>query len=232
MRPSASLAGPGLKAGRRDHSEAGAGVARFNALYRANPDYYGSSVPGDFRDFLASRPVDSLNCLDLGAGQGRYSLHLARGGARVRAVDGSGVAMAQLAGSAGAEGLAIDTEVADLCGYAFPVGECDLIVCSTVLDHLDDSCRPRLATAMAAALKPGGLIYCEVFTTADPGWQRRPEQPVSETAGPVRHYFAAGELRRLFPQLTTLAYRERLKQDRTHGAPHWHGLALLIGARE
>lgn len=231
MRPSASLAEPGVKVGRCDQSAAGSAAARFNALYRAHPNYYGPSAPADFRDFLAGRSVDSLDCLDLGAGQGRYALHLARGGARVRAVDCSGVAMAQLARRAEAERLAIATEVADLTGYAFPVAKCDLIVCSTVLDHLDDACRPRLAAAMARALKPGGLIYCEVFTTADPGWHRRPEQPVSETAAPVRHYFAAGELRGLFPGLLPLDYREGVKQDRAHGLPHRHGLALLVGRK-
>lgn len=231
MRLSASLAGSGVQTGRCEQAEAYAAAARFNALYRANPSYYGTSVPGDFRDFLASRSVDSLDCLDLGAGQGRYSLHLARAGARVRAVDCSGVAMTQLARRAEVECLAIHTEVADLGGYAFPVAKCDLIVCSTVLDHLDDLCRPRLAAAMAHALKPGGLIYCEVFTTADPGWNCRPEQPVSETADPVRHYFAAGELRNLFPRLLLLDYREGVKQDRTHGLPHWHGLALLVGRK-
>lgn len=230
MRLSASLAGAGGNAARCKQFEADA-AARFNALYLANPSYYGTSVPGDFRDFLASRSVDSLDCLDLGAGQGRYALHLARAGARVRAVDCSGVAMAQLARRAEVESLAIDTEVADLDGYAFPVARCDLIVCSTVLDHLDEACRLRLAAVMVKALKPGGLIYCEVFTTTDPGWQRRPEQVVSETADPVRHYFAAGELRGLFPNLLPMNYREGVKQDRAHGLPHWHGLALLVGRK-
>lgn len=231
MRLSEGLAGPGGNAGSRDQSGDLAAVEQFNTIYSANPGYYGTRVPRDFRDFLAGRSVGSLNCLDLGAGQGRYSLHLARVGARVRAVDYSPVAMAQLAGKAGAERLAISTEVADLRGYDFPVGECDLIVCSTVLDHLDDACRPRLAAAIADALRPGGLVYCEVFTTADPGWRRQPGSAVSETAGPVRHYFAAGELRGLFPRLTSLVYREVLRQDRAHGAPHWHGLALLAGVK-
>lgn len=220
-----------MDAGRRDPPADPAAVSQFNAIYRANPSYYGTGVSREFSEFLADRPVDSLNCLDLGAGQGRYSLHLARAGARVRAVDRSWVAMAQLAGRAGEERLAISTEVADLCGYDFAAGWYDLVVCSTVLDHLDGSCRRRLAAAITGALRPGGVVYCEVFTTADPGWCGHPEQPVSETAGPVRHYFAAGELRGLFPQLTPLAYREVLKHDRAHGVPHRHGLATLVGLR-
>lgn len=214
----------------RDRS-AGAAAGRFNSLYGANPSYYGVSVPRDFRDFLAGRPLPALNCLDLGAGQGRYALHLARGGARVTAVDRSAVAMAQLAGVAAEERLAIVTEVADLCRCDFPVNEYDLIVGATIFDHLDSPCRHRLAEAITAALSPGGHLYCEVFTTADPGCHRQPAQPVSETSGPVRHYFAAGELPGLFPGIRVLDYREEVRQDRAHGRPHWHGLALLVGAK-
>lgn len=232
MRLTEGLVGSGVEAGRRGWSADPAAEEQFDDLYRANPNYYGTKVSQDFSEFLAARPVDSLSCLDLGAGQGRYSLHLARAGALVRAVDRSGVAMAQLAGRAGAERLAIGTEVADLGTYELAAAQYDLVVCSTVLDHLDESCRQRLAVAIADALKPGGLIYCEVFTTSDPGCCRHPEQPVSETAGPVRHYFAAGELRGLFPRLTPLAYREVRKQDLAHGAPHWHGLATLVGVKD
>ncbi|NTV14186.1 MAG: class I SAM-dependent methyltransferase [Desulfobulbaceae bacterium] len=206
-------------------------VRQFNEIYRRNPRYYGTAVPQNFNDFLMGRSLAALNCLDLGAGQGRYSLHLARGGARVRAVDYSTVAMTQLAKSAAEEKLAIATEVADLCAYELPTAEYDLIVGTTVLDHLDAPCLREMATSATGSLKPGGIIYCEVFTTADPGWNRQPEQPRSETAGPVRHYFATGELQRLFPELTILTYREYVKQDRTHGTPHWHGLALLIGVK-
>ena len=204
---------------------------QFNEIYRANPRYYGKTVPQDFRRFLNGRPLASLNCLDLGAGQGRYSLHLARAGAMVRAVDYSAVAMAQLTSSATVEQLAITTEVADLCAYDLPANEYDLIVGATVLDHLDVTCLLEITAALTGALKSSGIIYCEVFTTADPGWKHLPGQPLSETAGPVRHYFASGELRGLFPQLTLLTYRESVKQDLAHGAPHWHGLALLIGVK-
>ena len=147
-------------------------------------------------------------------------------------LDRSRVAMGQLAGVARAESLAIVTEVADLCRYDFPVAEYDLIVGATILDHLDGPCRQRLPAALVSALKPAGRVYFEVFTTADPGWRRPAAGGCSETAGPVRHYFAAGELRALFPQLTIHDYREELREDRAHGAPHWHGLAMLAGVRD
>lgn len=232
MQLSEDFAGPEVGAARDGRPVGLAEIAQFDALYRAIPDYYGTKPPRDFREFLAGRSLGSFNCLDLGAGQGRYALHMARAGARVRAVDQSPTAMAQLAVAAKAEKLAITTEVADLCAYALPSGGYDLIVGATVLDHLDESCRNQLAVSITTALKPGGTVYCEVFTTADPGWQRQSEQPISETAGPVRHYFAAGELRGLFPELTPLAYREGVKQDRVHGVSHCHGLALLVGIKQ
>lgn len=230
MRLSASLFGSGVDAG-GGQSAALPAVAQFNAIYHANPGYYGRRVSRDFVELLGGRSLADLDCLDLGAGQGRYALHLARGGSRVRAVDFSPVAMAQLAGTARAEKLAVTTEVADLCVYELPVSGYDLIVGATVLDHLDAPGRYRLTTAITAALKPGGLLYCEVFTTADPGFIRTPGQQPSETAGPVRHYFAPGELRGLFSEMKLLTYREGRKRDPAHGAPHWHGLALLVGLK-
>jgi len=206
-------------------------VEQFNEIYRRHPRYYGESVPVGFRQFLSGRALELWNCLDLGAGQGRYALHLARAGARVRAVDFSPVAMAQLALDAEAEDLQLTTEVADLCRYDFPVGEYDLIVGATVLDHLHDPCIQGVAAAVVGALKPGGTMYCEVFTTDDPGCSCLSEQVASETAGPVLHYFAAGELRRLFQGLETLVYHEGGKHDKAHGRPHWHGLALMIGVK-
>jgi len=228
----AGFSGSGATTGRGDLSVGLPVAAQFDAIYRANPDYYGTKAPPDFRQFLVNRSVDSLNCLDLGAGQGRYALHLARAGATVRAVDCSCVAMAQLAGQAGEERLAIVTEVADLCTYDFATAEYDLIVCPTVLDHLAAPCLEAVATAIVGALKPEGVFYGEVFTTGDPGWSYSQDRAISDTSGVVRCYFAAGELRGLFPALAVLAYRERVKQDRAHGLPHWHGLALLIGVKE
>ena len=140
--------------------------------------------------------------------------------------------MAQLASIARDEGLAISTEVADVCAYPLPTARYNLIVCSTILDHLDEPCRSRLGRAIVAALKPGGMVYCEVFTAADPGCANQSGQGVSETATPVRHYFAAGELRALFPEVTVLAYWEGLKKDRAHGPWHWHGMATVLGMKE
>ena len=206
-------------------------VARFDALYLANPSYYGKTVPRDFAGFLAGRSLSAHHCLDLGAGQGRHALHLARAGAKVRAVDSSPVAMAQLSALAEAEGLEIITELADVCTYVLPVERYDLIVCSTILDHLETPCRNRLGVEIAAALKPGGVVYCEVFTIEDPGYLSQTGSGVSETARPVRHYFRTGELRNLFPAVTVLEYWEGLKQDRAHGPWHWHGLALIVGIK-
>jgi hypothetical protein len=54
---------------------------------------------------------------------------------------------------------------------------------------------------------------------------------ISETASFVNHYFDEGELAAWFSQLETLLYVEDMIHDDTHGNPHFHGIARLIGRK-
>jgi len=78
-------------------------------------------------------------------------------------------------------------------------------------------------------------MYVDVFTIHDPGatQSRHCEAPntISETASFVKHYFAEGELAVWFSQLEALQYTEEMIYDDTHGNPHFHGVARLIGRK-
>ncbi len=56
-------------------------------------------------------------------------------------------------------------------------------------------------------------------------------ETISETASFVQHYFDEGELAAWFSTLETLKYEEFMKYDDSHGEPHYHGLARLIGKK-
>lgn len=200
----------------------------FDQVYRAAPDYYGHEVRPDFEAFLGSLPPRA-RCLDLGCGQGRHTLFAARRGARVHAVDYSDVAARQLHALTEGEGLPVEIESGDVRDLHPDPGSYDAIFMVSFLSHLGDAdVRPIVDRALEW-LKPGGRVYVEAFTTADPAF--RQEDDSSETSPALKRFFAPGEVRALFGRYAIAEYREFVEDDLTHGPAHRHGVALLVGSR-
>jgi SAM-dependent methyltransferase len=95
--------------------------------------------------------------LDLGAGEGRNSLWLARRGWDVTAVDQSGVALGRLAAEARRQELAVTTVVADMNEYLAAAGQFDLVVLANL--HPTPKERATMLAAAADSLSPGGHLF-------------------------------------------------------------------------
>ena len=110
--------------------------------------------------------------LDVACGQGRHAILLAQTGLQVRAIDRNAEAIDALRHDAGARGLQIDAAVVDLETDPPPsLGE-SLYDAVLVFNYLH---RP-LMPALREAVKPGGRIFYETFTTrqAERGHPRNP----------------------------------------------------------
>jgi len=201
----------------------------FDSVYLGKSDYYGYEVREDFADFLRGLESRQPYCLDLGCGQGRHAVFAARAGARVHAVDYSDVAIAQLRGLAEEAGLSITAQSGDVLDLAPAPMTYDAIFMVSFLSHLAARDLARIVDMAHQSLAPGGRVYVEAFTTADPGYRKAAD--ASETSPALRHYFAPGGLRRLFSRFAISDYREFVEDDRTHGPAHRHGVALLIAGR-
>lgn len=103
--------------------------------------------------------------LELGAGAGRVSLHLAEAGAEVIALERDSEVAAQLDSSAAERGLAVSVVVADL---AAPT---DLRLASEpglaigplhLIQELDDTSRQALLARLAELMAPGGTVALTV----------------------------------------------------------------------
>ena len=103
---------------------------------------------------LAGRTV-----LDYGCGHGMAAVVLARGGARVTAFDLSRGYLAEAAGRAAANGVAVDFVQADGERLPFADAAFDAVFGNAVLHHLDLA---RAGRELRRVLRPGGVaVFCE-----------------------------------------------------------------------
>ena len=208
----------------------------FNRVYGKpdDPFYYGLKPSEELETFLHETHPPAGEALDLGSGEGRNSLLLAHYGYHVHAVDSSSQGIQKLENYAHSQGLDnIDGEVADVRTVQLTPNFYDAIVAVTILDHVTEEEGKKVAESLIDALKPGGFVFVEAFTIHDPAANaaREENETISETASFVQHYFDEGELAAWFSKLETLKYEEFMKHDDSHGEPHYHGLARLIGKK-
>ena len=131
--------------------------------------------------------------LDLACGRGRHALATARLGLSVLALDRSDQALRVLQRTASARVQCVRTDLE--AGFGIPVApaSCGAILVFRFLF------RP-LAPAIFEALKPGGLLLYETFTTRQRSLAQGPKNPA--------FLLEPGELARLFAALDPLRYEE------------------------
>ncbi|MFO8049464.1 MAG: methyltransferase domain-containing protein [Desulfosudaceae bacterium] len=224
-------------------------TATFNEVYDKPDFYYGREVRPEFVEFVQKRSLRGRLGLDLGCGEGRYSLYLARRGCRVTGIDRSEAGLTKLEKIARRERLPVTTRQLDVADFDYPEDAYDIVVAATILDHLDETARRRTIAGLKKTVKPSGIVYINVFTEADPGaaaGESGGESSrnstgentgldhagrVSDTAGCMAYYFAPEELKTLFDDWKIQYYYEGLEPDLSHGQPHYHGWACLLAIR-
>ncbi len=208
----------------------------FNEKYRSESMYYGWKLRRYFTDYFNQTDLHGRRALDLGCGEGKYSIYLAKLGAKVTAVDVAEEGIKKLRKLASRDNLSIDSHVLDLQSFEFFPDTFDVIIAPTVLGHLSAWVRKYVVSGIKKALKAGGVLYVSVFTQSDPGFagnekMSENEKRISETAGAVHYYFSTGELKEIFSELQILHYYEGKEPDFSHGAPHLHGWASLLARK-
>jgi len=112
--------------------------------------------------------------LDLGAGDGRNAVFLAKRGFRVIAVDVVEAALGELRRAAEAAGLAIETHVANIVD--FPLADrYENVVCTLTLHFLEFEAALLLLTRLHERTAPGGCHVLTLFTSDGP--LHRPGSP-------------------------------------------------------
>ncbi len=128
-------------------------MSDYNQQYATEENLFGSPYP-EFAKLVAK--LGGGDALDIGCGQGRDALLLARHGFRVTGIDASSVGIAQML--ARAKGLPVTGIVADFYNWQFPQ-DYDLIVLDSILHFAADKDKERaLLDRVFAHTHPGGHV--------------------------------------------------------------------------
>lgn len=206
-------------------------MAGFDDLYASVDDYFGLE-PDDLilrfnRQFNRTGRV-----LDIGAGQGRNALFLARRGVSVDALELSAVAAEQMRRRASGQELPLRIFQGGFEAFSPDVEHYTGILVFGLIQELPRESIGTLISRVNAWTREGSLALLTAFTVDDPAfedisqdWRMIGRSSFSNDTGFVRTFLESGELRLLFGGWEALHYWEGLGSEHIHGgdAPHRHG---------
>jgi SAM-dependent methyltransferase len=188
-------------------------AAFWNDRFSADQYVYGVE-PNDFvEEAAATWLTEPQAVLDLGVGEGRNAVHLARQGHTVTAVDYAVEGLRKTERLAEEVGVDVETMQADVRDWR-PARTWDAVVVTFL--HLAPDERPALYALLRRCLRPGGLLIAEWF---------RPEQRTEgyTSGGPpdVDMMVTTGELREHFGEagIEKLTEAEPMLDEGMHEGP-------------
>ena len=208
----------------------------WNHHYASTPRLFGSEPSP-----ILVRHLELLNrgqpALDVGCGQGRNALYLARRGHTVRALDPSIEAVRQTRAAAEAEGLTIQSQCGVLGEIVRPAGGFSTILVFGLIPILTRTQVDETVALIDALIAPGGHLIITAFTTSDPKfgihadeWNRIGRNSFQSPHGEIRTYLEPSELIGFFPEWQLVDHWEGLGPEHRHGdgPPERHGLAEAV----
>ncbi|MHC4609425.1 MAG: class I SAM-dependent methyltransferase [Planctomycetota bacterium] len=192
---------------------------------------FGTEAEATLKQFTHRLPPDAP-VLDIGAGQGRNALFLARRGLAVHAVEPSGIAVAALQQVAEQERLPMKLFPTTFEQFEPPVSEyAGILIFGLIPDLKWDAIR-NLVEKVDHWSGRSTCVWVTGFTTDDPAyahhratWAALELNSFQSSEGRVRTYLEPGQILELFEQCSVLHHWEGLGPEHRHGdsPPERHG---------
>lgn len=142
----------------------------YEKLYASEPHALGAQTD-ELAAFLAQLDLTAAQILDVGCGQGRDALPLARAGHEVTGVDLSPSGVAAMCAEAADEGLQVTGHVADITAYR-PDSLFDVLLIDRTLHMLNRDARRATFAALLGAVKDGGWLVMADETANLPDFRK------------------------------------------------------------
>jgi cyclopropane fatty-acyl-phospholipid synthase-like methyltransferase len=175
---------------------------------------------------------DGAQVLDLGVGQGRNALPLARKGYQVTGIDTSQVAVDTVNRLAAEENLPLEAHLQDFMYYE-PEHSFDVVLCFGLMQILDLQGCASLVDRLHHWIRPGGVLFLTAWHMEDPSfdilckeWERRSGRSFRSPDGEINRLFLEkGEILKLFFRWEVVHHWEGLGKRHKHGTgkPKQHG---------
>lgn len=221
-------------------------MKRFDELYRKTPDFFGSEPSRLVAQFHHLIPADGF-VLDIGVGQGRNALFLARKGISVEGVDLSAVGLEDTRRVADAEALPLVLHRVDIIEFSPHVMSAgggrpyDAVLALGITPVLSRENVALLFRRIDSWTAPGGLVFISGWSSRDarladyendPEWVRT--GATSFRCGDrTRTFLAPDEILSLLPGYEVVHHHEGLAPSHSHGdgPPERHDMADLLARK-
>jgi cyclopropane fatty-acyl-phospholipid synthase-like methyltransferase len=203
----------------------------YDELYRNNEGYFSAEPVKLLQNYwpliAKNRPV-----LDIGAGQGRNTIFLARQGLEVHAIDPSKVAIETIEQAASNEGLKV---LACHCGFESYKPDTESysgILLFGLIQILSWAQIESLLARIDAWTKKGSLVFISAWSIADPSyprishdWVKCGKNSFKKDDREFRTYLEHDEILTLFKEFEVVHHWEGLGPWHSHGdrPPEQHG---------
>jgi cyclopropane fatty-acyl-phospholipid synthase-like methyltransferase len=196
----------------------------YDSAYEDDEALFGSEESHLLKEYAHLIP-EGARVLDLGVGQGRNALPLARRGCQVTGIDTSGVAVETVNRLARAEKLPVEAAIQDFLHYE-PDRSFDAVLCFGLMQMLDLMGCASLVERLHHWTRPGGALFLTAWHLEDPGfetycreWERRSGRSFRSPDGEINRLFLEhGEILKLFFRWEVVHHWEGLGQLHQHGA--------------
>ena len=179
----------------------------------------------------------SCPILDIGAGQGRNTLFLARHGFHVDAIDPSAAGTSQIEAHVIREDLPVRVFTCGFDTFSPDVDSYSGIAVFGILQLLPPTSIDLLVEKILAWTNVGSIVFLTAFTTTDPGHKkvsraakRVGKHSFQDKDWGIKTYLEPGEILNLFPDFDVIHHWEGMGPEHRHGAgpPERHAMAEAV----
>lgn len=213
----------------------------WNKEYKKDNFFWGLKVPKILESYLSKIPKGKA--LDLGCGEGKFSIFLSKNNFEVDAIDKEEAGIEKLKKFIKQNKITnINPQVKDILDFNFKPNNYNLIIASQVLDFLKLSEIEKIIDKIKTSTKKGGYIFISVFSTKEPSYKKikeilkRKEIERNTFYLPkkniFRHFFTVNELKNFFEDWE-IKYTKQEQIEDSHGdvGKHFHNKITFIAKK-